>query len=89
MSKLVFSGHLHFEVNLISRGIKVGKMLTLAPKILYGCKGNSMVYLKPLYRRLNRLAYRRRSHFSTEAQQEHVKILFSKMPYIFIKKDRD
>ena len=38
-----------------------------------------MVYLKPLYS----------SQFSAEAQQEHVKILFFKMLYIFIKKVQD
>ena len=45
-----------------------------------------MVYLKPLYRRLNRLAQRQSSAFSMEAQQEHVKILIFKISYIFIKK---
>ena len=33
--------------------------------ILYGCKDNSMVYLKPLYSRLDRLAYRQSSQLST------------------------
>ena len=42
--------------------------------IMYGCKGNSMVYLKPRYSRLDRLALRQSSQLSTEAQQEHVKI---------------
>ena len=42
-----------------------------------------MVYLKPLYSRLDRLAQRQSSQLSTEAQQEHVKILFFKMLYIF------
>ena len=44
-----------------------------------------MVYLKPLYSRLDRLAQRQSSPFSTVAQQEHVKILFFKTSYIFIK----
>ena len=44
-----------------------------------------MVYLKPLYSRLDRLAQRQSSPFSTEAQQEHVKFYFSKSR-IFIKK---
>ena len=48
-----------------------------------------MVYLKPLYSRLYRLAQRQSSPFSTEAQQKYVKILIFKMSYIFIKKDRD
>ena len=48
-----------------------------------------MVYLKPLYSRLDRLALRQSSQLSTEAQQEHVKILFFKMLYIFIKKVQD
>ena len=57
--------------------------------ILNGCKGNSVVYLKPLYSRLDRLALRQSSQLSTEAQQEHVKIIFLKMLYIFIKKFQD
>ena len=48
-----------------------------------------MVYLKPLYSRLGRLALRQSSQISTEAKQEHVKILFFKMLYIFIKKVQD
>ena len=52
-------------------------------------KGNSMVYLKPLYSRLDRLAQSQSSPFSTEAQQDHVKILIFKMSYIFIKKYQD
>ena len=48
-----------------------------------------MVYLKPLYSRLDRLARRQSSQFSTEAQQEHVKMLFFKMLYFFIKKVQD
>ena len=44
-----------------------------------------MMYLKPLYSRLDRLALRQGSQLSTEAQQDHVKILFLKMLYIFIK----
>ena len=45
-----------------------------------------MVYLKPLYSRLDRLAQCHNSPFSREAQQEHVQILIFKMSYIFIKK---
>ena len=45
-----------------------------------------MVYLKPLYSRLDRLALRQSSQLSMEAQQEHVKLLFFKIIYIFIKK---
>ena len=45
-----------------------------------------MVYVKPLYGILDRLAQRQSSPFSTEAHQEHVKILIFKMSYIFIKK---
>ena len=48
-----------------------------------------MVYLKPLYSRLDRLALRQSSQLSTEAQQEYVKILFIKMLYIFVKKVQD
>ena len=48
-----------------------------------------MVYLKSLYSRLDGLALRQSSQPSTEAQQEHVKILFFKMLYIFIKKVQD
>ena len=48
-----------------------------------------MVDLKPLYSRLERLAQRQSSLFYGEAQQEHVKILFFKLSYILIKKDRD
>ena len=48
-----------------------------------------MVYLKPLYSILDRLAQRQSSPFSTEAQQEHVKTLIFKMSNLFIKKDRD
>ena len=47
-----------------------------------------MVYLKPLYNRLDQLAKRQSSQLSMEAQQEHVKILFFKMLYIFIKKKK-
>ena len=68
----------------VSLGPKEGRMLTLAPK-MYGCKGNSMVYLKPLYSRLNRLAQCQSSPFSTEA---HVKILLY-LIYLYIKKDQD
>ena len=42
-----------------------------------------MVYLKLLYSRLNRLAQCQTSPFSMEAQQEHMKILFFKISYIF------
>ena len=35
-----------------------------------------MVYLKSLYRRLDRLAQRQSSSFSTEAQKEHCKFYF-------------
>ena len=45
-----------------------------------------MVYLKPLYSRLGRLAQRHSSPFPMEAQQEHVKILIFKMSYILSKK---
>ena len=45
-----------------------------------------MVYLKPLYCRLDRLAQRQSSPFPTEAKQEHVKILIFKMSCIFYKK---
>ena len=38
-----------------------------------------MVYLKPLYSRLDRLALRQSSQLSTKAQQEPVKILYFKM----------
>ena len=38
---------------------------------------------------LDRLAQRQSIPLSTEAQQEHVNILFFKISYIFIKKDRD
>ena len=48
-----------------------------------------MVNLKPLYSRLDRLALRQSSQISTEAQQEHVKMLFFKMLDIFIKKVQD
>ena len=48
-----------------------------------------MVYLKPLYSRLNRLVKRQSSQLSTEAQQEHIKMLFFKISYNFIKKVRD
>ena len=51
--------------------------------ILYGYNGNSMVYLKPLYSRLDRLAKRQGRQLSTEAKQEHVKILFFKILYGF------
>ena len=69
-------------------------MLTLAPErytagFCMVAKGNSMVYLKPLYSRLDRLAYCQSSKLSTEAQQEHVQILFFKMLYVFIKKVQD
>ena len=47
-----------------------------------------MVYLKQLYNRLDRLAQRQRSPFSTVAQEECVKLLFFNKSYIFIKKDR-
>ena len=45
-----------------------------------------MVYLKPLYSRLDRLALRQSSQLSMEAQQEHVKNFIFKMSYIFITK---
>ena len=48
-----------------------------------------MVYLKQLYSRLDQLALRQSSQLSTEAQQEHAKILFFKLLYIFIKKVQD
>ena len=44
------------------------------------------MHLKPLYSRLDRLAQRQGSPFSTEAQQEHVKIIIFKMSYILSKK---
>ena len=47
-----------------------------------------MVYLKPLYSRVDRLAQRQSSQFSTKAQQEHVKLLFFELSYNFIKKIR-
>ena len=47
-----------------------------------------MVYLKP-NSRLDRLAQRQNRPFSTEAQQEHVKLLFFKIAYIFIQNDGD
>ena len=55
-----------------SRGTKVEKNANPCTRkvyswILYGCKGNSMVYLKPLYSRLDRLALRQSSQLSTEA----------------------
>ena len=53
---------------------------------MYGYNGKSMVYLKPLYSRLDRLAKRQGRQLSTEPQQEHVKILFFKILYVFIKK---
>ena len=45
-----------------------------------------MVYLKPLYSRLDRLAQQQSSPFSTEAQQEHLKIFIFKVSYIFYQK---
>ena len=48
---------------------------------------HSMVYPKPLYSRLDRLAQRQSSPFSTEAQQEHVKISFFKIVIYFFKKN--
>ena len=45
-----------------------------------------MVYLKPLYSRLDRLAQRQSSPFLTEAQQENVRTLIFKMSYILSKK---
>ena len=48
-----------------------------------------MVYLKPLYSRLDRLALRQSIQLSTEAQQEHIEKLFYKMLYLFIKKVQD
>ena len=45
-----------------------------------------MVYLKPLFSRLDRLSQRKSSPFSTEAHQEHVKMLIFKMSYILSKK---
>ena len=44
-----------------------------------------MVYLKPLYSRLDR----QRSQYSTGAQQEHVKISFFKLSNIYIKTNHD
>ena len=44
-----------------------------------------MVYLKPLYSSLDRLAQRQGSPFSTEAQHVNVKILFS-ICHIFLSK---
>ena len=41
-----------------------------------------MVWLKPLYSRLDGMAQHQSTHFSAEAQQEH-----QKMSYISIKKD--
>ena len=43
-----------------------------------------MVYLKPLYSRLDWPALRQSVQLSTEAKQQHVKILFYKMSNIFI-----
>ena len=48
-----------------------------------------MLYLKPLFSRLDQLGSRQSSQLSTEAQQEQVKILIFKMLYIFIKKVQD
>ena len=45
-----------------------------------------MVYLKPLYSRLDLLAQRQNSPFSTEAQQEHMKILIFKNVIYFLSK---
>ena len=45
-----------------------------------------MVYLKPLYSRLDRLAQRQGSSFSMEAQQEHVKKYLSKCQLFFKKR---
>ena len=45
-----------------------------------------MVYLKPLYSRLDRLAQRQSSPFPTEAKQEHVKILIFKVIYFYKKR---
>ena len=44
-----------------------------------------MMYLKHLFSRFDRLAQRHSSPFSTEAQQEDVKIKFSKC-HIFVSK---
>ena len=48
-----------------------------------------MVYLKPLNSRLDRLALHQSSQLFTEAQQEHVKILFFKMIYILYQKSSE
>ena len=67
-----------------SRGTKVGDRRILAPErythgwILYGYKGNSMVYLKSLYSRLDRIAIRHGRRFSMEARSVHVKLLCRK-----------
>ena len=45
-----------------------------------------MVYPKPLYSRLDRLAQRQSSPFSTEAQQEHVIMSFFKIVIYFFKR---
>ena len=60
--------------------------LIISTYFLNGYKGNSVMYLKLLYNRLDRLAQHQSSPFSTEIQQEHVKILFFKMTCIFIKR---
>ena len=52
---------------------------------MYGYNGTSMVYLKQLYSRLDILAKRQGRQLSTE-EHEHVKILFFKILYVFIKK---
>ena len=45
-----------------------------------------MVYLKPLYSRLDRLAQCQSSPFSTEAQQEHLKVSFFQNVIYFYQK---
>ena len=48
-----------------------------------------MVYLKPLYRTIDRLAKRQSSTISTEAHQGHVKICVCKMRCIFLRKSNE
>ena len=52
----------------------------------YDFKGNYIMYLKPLYKRLGRLAQRQSWPLFTEAQQEHVNIIFQNLLYFYKKK---
>ena len=68
-----------FEHTVDSRGTKVGDMRILAPErytagLCMVTKGNSMVYLKSLYSRLDRIALGHSRRFSTEARLVHVKL---------------